>query len=122
VNGVLLWTAMAAIGGAGALLRFRLDEVVERRTGGEFPLGTLVVNLSGAFCLGLLTGLSVTGGWLFVAGTGLLGSYTTFSTVMLETERLGEEGETRLGLLNLAVSFGGGLAAAGAGWALGAVP
>ena len=104
----------------GALLRFRLDAIVEARAAGEFPLGTLVVNLVGSFCLGLLTGLSITGDALLIAGTGLLGSFTTFSTVMLETERLGEEGEGRIALLNLCVSFAGGLAAALLGWILGA--
>ena len=116
---VVFWTAAAVVGGAGALLRFRLDALVELRGSGEFPLGTLVVNLLGTFLLGLLTGLSIGGDALLVAGTGLLGSFTTFSTVMLETERLGEEGEGRTALLNIGASFAGGLAAAVAGWILG---
>ena len=115
-----VWIGVAALGGAGALLRFRLDAFVQMRSAGEFPLGTLAVNLTGALCLGLLTGLSVTGGGLMLAGTGLLGSFTTFSTWMLETERLAEEGEERLALANIAVSFGGGLAAAALGWVVGA--
>jgi fluoride exporter len=119
VSPVVFWTAAAVVGGAGALLRFRLDALVELRGSGEFPLGTLVVNLLGTFLLGLLTGLSIGGDALLVAGTGLLGSFTTFSTVMLETERLGEEGEGRTALLNIGVSFAGGLAAAVAGWILG---
>ena len=57
---------------------------------------------------------------LFVVGTGLIGAYTTFSTWMFETERLGEEGETAFGIANLVVSAAVGLAAAGAGWAIGA--
>lgn len=117
---VLVWTGVAALGGLGALLRFRLDDLVQSRVSGELPLGTLAVNLAGSFCLGVLTGLSVTGDALLLAGTALLGSFTTFSTWMLETERLAEDGEGRLALANLAVSLGGGLAAAGIGWALGA--
>ncbi|HVA30767.1 MAG TPA: fluoride efflux transporter CrcB [Gaiellaceae bacterium] len=116
----LVWICVGLAGGAGALLRFRLDTQVQARVAGELPIGTLVVNLAGSFCLGLLTGLSLTGDTLLLAGTGLLGSFTTFSTWMLETERLGEEGEARLAFANLAVSFGGGLAAAALGWALGA--
>ncbi len=95
MSGVLVWIGAALVGGVGALARFHLDAFVELPSAGEFPLGTLVVNLLGAFCLGLLTGLSITGDTLLVAGTALLGSFTTFSTVMLETERLGEEGERR---------------------------
>jgi CrcB protein len=121
VSSILIWVGAGLIGGVGALLRFRLDAAVELPAAGEFPLGTLVVNLLGAFCLGLLTGLSITGDALLVAGTALLGSFTTFSPVMLESERLGEEGEPRLGLANIAVSFAGGLAAASLGWILGAV-
>lgn len=120
MSATLLWTAAALVGGAGALARFHLDAFVELPAAGEFPLGTLAVNALGAFCLGLLAGLSVTGETLLVAGTAFLGSFTTFSTVMLETERLGEEGERRLAFANLAVSFAAGLAAAIVGWMLGA--
>ena len=114
------WIGVMLLGGAGALLRFRLDALVQLRVPGEFPLGTLVVNLAGSFALGLLTGLAVPGDALLLAATGLLGSFTTFSTWMLETERLGEDGEARLALANLALSFGGGLVAAVAGWLVGA--
>ncbi len=114
------WIGVALLGGAGALLRFRLDAYIQLRADGELPLGTLVVNVLGSFCLGLLTGLSVGDTVLFLAGTGLLGSFTTFSTWMLETERLGEEGEGRLALVNVAGALVTGLAAAGLGWLLGA--
>ncbi|HJX47144.1 MAG TPA: fluoride efflux transporter CrcB [Gaiellaceae bacterium] len=117
---VSVWVGVALLGGVGALLRFRLDALVQMRFAGELPLGTLVVNLAGSFCLGALTGLSVTGDALLLGGTALLGSFTTFSTWMLETERLGEEGQGRLALVNLTVSLGGGLAAALLGWIIGA--
>lgn len=120
MSSFLVWAGAGLVGGVGALLRFRLDALVELKAAGEFPLGTLVVNLLGSFCLGLLTGLSVTGDALLVAGTGMLGSFTTFSTVMLETERLGEEGELGLALANAGVSVAGGLVAALLGWMLGA--
>jgi fluoride exporter len=116
----LVWIAVAAIGGVGSVARFRLDEAVQLRTSGDFPLGTFVVNVSGSFVLGVLTGAGVGGDWLLVLGTGFLGSFTTFSTWMLETERLGEEGERRLALLNLGLSLAAGLAVAALGWAIGA--
>jgi CrcB protein len=117
---VLVWTGVAVLGGAGALLRFRLDSFVQARVGSELPVGTLVVNLVGSFLLGVLTGLSLTGDALLLEGTALLGTFTTFSTWMLETERLGEEGQPWLAVVNLTASFGGGLAAALLGWAIGA--
>jgi len=117
---MLVWLGLALLGGIGALFRFRLDGAVQGRFGGDFPLGTLAVNLLGAFCLGLLTGLSVTGDALLLAGTGALGSFTTFSTWMLETERSSEEGETGIARANVALSLAGGLVAAIFGWLLGA--
>jgi fluoride exporter len=116
----LLWLAVGLFGGVGALGRFLLDAAVSLRLGRQFPLGTLVVNASGALLLGLLGGLGVGGRGMLLAGAGLLGSYTTFSTWMLESHRLGEDGELGLAATNLAVSLLAGVAAAAAGWALGA--
>ena len=116
----LLWFGVAGLGGIAAILRFRLDEFVQRRTDGAFPFGTLTVNVLGSFALGVLTGADLTGDVLLLCGTAVLGSFTTFSTWMLETERLGEEGDERLAVLNVGVSLVAGLAAAVCGWALGA--
>ena len=116
----MTWLAVAGLGGVGAALRFGVDAWIQRRTDSELPVGTLCVNVAGSFCLGLLTGLGVTGDALLLAGTATLGSFTTFSTWMLETERLGEEGDRRLGVANVVLSMAAGLAAVGAGWALGA--
>lgn len=117
---VPVWIGVAALGGVGALLRFRLDGFVQRRSAGEFPLGTLVVNVVGCLCLGVLVGRSVGGDALLLAGTALLGSFTTFSTWMLETQRLAEDGEGRIALANLVVSVAAGLGAGAAGWLIGA--
>jgi fluoride exporter len=117
---VLVWLGVAALGGVGAVARFRLDALVQLRAAVEFPVGTLVVNVVGSFLLGLLTGLSFTGAALLLAGTAALGSFTTFSTWMLETERLAEDGEGRLAFANLAVSLAAGSGAAILGWLLGA--
>ncbi len=115
----LNWTGVALLGGLGAILRFKLDGLVQGRLDSEFPFGTLVVNGLGSLLLGLLIGLDVSGSDMLLAGTATLGSFTTFSTWMLETERLAEEGESRLALANIAGSIALGIAAAGAGWAIG---
>lgn len=103
------------LGGVGAIARFGLDGVVAQRTGREFPYGTLAVNVLGAFVLGALVGAAVSEDTSRLWGTGLVGAFTTFSTWTLESHRLGEDGELRLGALNFLVSLIAGLAAAWAG-------
>ena len=120
MTGILVWTGVALLGGIGAVLRFELDGFVQGRLDTGFPVGTLVVNGVGSLALGLLTGLGVGGDGLLLAGVAALGSFTTFSTWMLETERLAEDGEYGLGLANIVGSVALGLAAAGIGWAIGA--
>ena len=92
-----VWIAVAVVGGVGAAARFLLDRLIGRRAGRAFPFGTLTINATGSVLLGLLTGLAVSGDALLIAGTATLGSYTTFSTWMFETQRLGEDGELRGG-------------------------
>lgn len=100
------------VGGLGAVGRFLLDGVVSQRVGRSFPWGTLTVNVTGAFGLGVLAAVAIADDARLLAGTGLLGAYTTFSTWMLESHRLGEEGRLRLGALNVGVSLVAGIAAA----------
>lgn len=107
----LSWVAVAALGGAGALLRFLLDGLVAARVGRDFPFGTLVVNVLGAFLLGLVAALAFGDDALVLAGAATLGSFTTFSTWMLETQRLAEEGEVDNAARNVLVSLGIGLGA-----------
>jgi CrcB protein len=113
--------AVLLVGGVGAVARFAVDSLIERRNGSEFPFGTFAINVSGSFALGILTGASVTSTALLVAGTALLGSFTTFSTWMFETERLVEDDELVLAAANVGMSVLAGLAAAVAGYALGAL-
>lgn len=108
----MLWAGVAALGGVGAVLRFLVDRAVARRAARSFPFGTLTVNLSGAILLGALSGLAVSDDVSLLAGTALVGSYTTFSTWMLETERLAEERQSWAAVANIAVSVVFGLAAA----------
>lgn len=114
-----VWIGVALLGGAGAIARFVLDAAITQRHGRGFPLGTLAVNASGALALGLLTGLAASGDTLVLAGTATLGSYTTFSTWMLETHRLAEEGALARAALNVTVSLGVGVGAALLGRAIG---
>jgi CrcB protein len=109
-----------AFAALGAVARFLLHEWIRHRHGTAFPIGTLVVNLSGSLALGFLFGRGVGGDELFVIGTGGLGSYTTFSTWMFESERLVEEGRPGVAVANIALSALAGLAAVACGWALGA--
>ena len=115
----LAWTGVALLGAAGAWARFYVGGVVAARWPIVFPFGTLVVNLTGGLALGVLTGLSLAGDALLVLGTGMLGSYTTFSTWMVEAQRLGEDGAWGAMWLYLLGSMVAGLAATGLGWLLG---
>ena len=100
----LLFAAICAGGGVGAALRFVVDGWVRSMIRTPFPLATAMINVSGSFLLGLLTGLSlagvVPGGWEAALGTGVLGGYTTFSTASVETVRLLVAGENRTALLS----------------------
>jgi len=116
---VLVWIGVSLLGGVGALARFGLDGAISRATRTGLPVGTLVVNVSGALALGLLDGLGVTGDGLLLGATAALGSYTTFSTWMFESHRLGEDARVGAGLANVAVGLLAGLAAVLVGRALG---
>ncbi len=107
------------VGGLGAIARMLLDGSVSARAGRGFPWGTLAVNLTGAFALGVLAGATVSGDALRLAGTGFLGAYTTFSTWMLETHRLAEDGRGRPALLNIGLSLAAGVLCAWLGRELG---
>lgn len=112
VTTAAVWAGVALIGGIGSVLRFVVDRAVARRVAQSFPFGTLVVNVSGAALLGFLGGLVLSREAALLAGTAFVGAYTTFSTWMLETQRLGEERQTRAALANIVVSILLGEAAA----------
>ncbi|HEX5982882.1 MAG TPA: fluoride efflux transporter CrcB [Solirubrobacterales bacterium] len=114
-----VWAGVALLGGCGALARFGLTLFVTDRLHAHFPLGTLVVNLSGAFLLGLLAGAALDGDARLVLGAGALGSYTTFSTWMLETQRVGEAGRQKMAVANLVLSIVLGLGAVALGRLIG---
>jgi CrcB protein len=108
------------VGGAAAIGRFLLDGAVAARVGRSFPWGTLAVNITGAFLLGGLVAANVGADALRLGATGVLGSFTTFSTWALESHRLGEDGQLRFGIANFLVSLLLGISAAWVGRELGA--
>jgi len=82
-------------GGIGAALRLILDGLIRTRIGFSYPVGTTLINVTGSFLLGVVTGLAasqlIPHECQLVVGTGLLGGYTTFSTASFETVRLIED-------------------------------
>ncbi len=120
-----LWVAIAAAGAVGAPLRYVIDGALSGRVRTVFPFGTLAVNVTGSFVLGLITGLvlyhAFPANGRLIIGVGLIGAYTTFSTFTFETASLIERGEMRLAAWNVAGSVVLGAAAAAAGLALGSI-
>jgi CrcB protein len=116
---IAVWIGVGILGGCGALARFGLTLLVADSFHPHLPLGTLAVNLSGAFLLGLLAGASLDGDARLLLGAGAIGSYTTFSTWMLETQRIEEAGKRRLAIVNVVLSIGLGLGAAALGRVVG---
>ncbi|MCV7197376.1 fluoride efflux transporter CrcB [Mycobacterium angelicum] len=109
---VLVWAGVMVIGGIGSVSRFLVDRTIARRMARSFPYGTLTVNISGAVLLGFLAGLALPKDVALLAGTAFVGAYTTFSTWMLETQRLSEERQMVTAFANIAVSVVLGLVAA----------
>jgi fluoride exporter len=117
----LLWIALG--GAIGGPARFFVSGFIAHRFGETFPWGTLVVNVSGAFVIGLISALALTGAFaadarLFVIA-GVLGGFTTVSSFSLQTLTLAREGQLRHAAGNVALSLGFCLAgvACGAGLA-----
>jgi CrcB protein len=116
------WLLVALLGGVGSIARFLVDGLVGERArgGGPFPWGTFVVNISGAALLGGVAGAALTGNALILAGTATLGSYTTLSTWILESHRLGQDDQLGVAWANLLGSLVIGFAALALGHVVGA--
>jgi fluoride exporter len=111
-------------GAAGAMTRYLVDSWVAQRTAAAFPWGTLVVNVSGSFVLGILFALAIERDILPAQSrlplmVGFVGAYTTFSTLMLESWRLVDGGAIAMALANVVGSAVLGLIAVVAGLVLG---
>jgi fluoride exporter len=113
------WIAVGMLGGATAAARFAIDAEVSSRAHGPLPLGIFVVNVSGAFLLGLVAGATLQGEALAIVAGGGIGSFTTFSTWILDSHRLAEAGMERIAALNIVLSLLAGFAALALGHWLG---
>lgn len=116
----MTWLLIALGGLVGAPSRYLLDTAVSSTVHrSAVPWGTMVVNVSGSFVLGVLAGVTVADGRVYAAlGTGFCGAFTTFSTFAWETFALLEDGEPRAALLTVGIGLVLGLAAAAAGYAV----
>lgn len=110
----MMFLAVSVAGSLGAVARYLLTGVVQQKSSSDFPIGTMAVNLSGAFVLGLVAGAGDLGSYPWVLAAGFLGGFTTFSTWMVETLGLGLHSVRAL--LNLAVSLVGGVVLAALGY------
>lgn len=115
------WIAVGLLGGAAAAARFLIDAAVTARADHPFPLGVLAINLAGTLLLGLVAGAALEGEALVIVAGGGIGSFTTFSTWMLDSHRLADAGHAHLVWLNLGLSLLAGFAAIVAGHWLGTV-
>lgn len=113
-------------GATGAVTRFVVDATVKQHWRSSFPLGTVLINVTGSLLLGAIAGLVLFHGqpsaWQTIVGTGFCGGYTTFSTASFETVRLVQQNRRMLALANATVSLVASVAACAAGllavWAL----
>jgi CrcB protein len=101
---VLVFVLLSLAGGVGAAARLLVDGLIRSRVATAFPLGTTVINVTGSFLLGLITGLAI-GHFVpedvrLVLGVGVMGGYTTFSTASFETVRLIQSRRYRAALVN----------------------
>ncbi len=95
---LLRLTLIAIFGAIGTLARYALQGFVQVRAAGTFPYGTLLINLSGCFLLGLigqftLNRLVIPADWRVAIAVGFFGGYTTFSSFGWETAKMLEDGE-----------------------------
>jgi CrcB protein len=113
------WIAVGVVGGAAAVARFLIDATVSARAEHPFPLGILAINLAGTLALGIVAGAALDGEALVIVAGGGIGSFTTFSTWILDSHRLADAGHTHLVWLNIGLSLAAGLAAVALGSWLG---
>jgi fluoride exporter len=109
----------------GGVARLWVSTLIARRRPTSFPLGTVVVNVSGALVIGVVAGANAAAGWVAdvaywsFAVIGFLGSYTTVSSFSLQTLLLINDGHVRVAAANVACSLIACIGAAAVGWMLG---
>jgi fluoride exporter len=119
VSAMLVWLAVGVLGGLASTARIWIHAVLSAGAKERFPLGTLAVNLSGALLLGVVVGVGLRGDAYLLAATATLGSYTTFSTLMLESSRLADDDQRWLLVLNIGATLALGVVAVAVGRAIG---
>ena len=100
----VLWISIGAV--LGANLRYWVSDWAAQRFGSSFPYGTLLINLTGSFLLGLIISMALENFMIdprlrLLLIIGFLGSYTTFSTFAYESVTLISQGQWGAGLFNL---------------------
>jgi CrcB protein len=118
---VAAWVAVGLLGGVAAAARFVLDYEISVRARGELPLGILAVNLLGALAIGVIAGSTLNGATATIITGGVIGSFTTFSTWILDSHRLAVGGRAELAWLNIGFSIAAGFGAVALGHWLGGI-
>ena len=114
---------IAIFGAIGTLSRYGIQSVLQFGTGANFPWGTLLINLTGCFFLGLigqitLNRMVISPDWRTAITVGFFGGYTTFSSFGLDTLTLVTEGRAGVAAVNVAVQVGVGISAVFAAYTL----
>jgi CrcB protein len=115
----MTWLLVALGAAAGAAARYLTDVAVSKRRP-EFPWGTLVVNVTGSFAVGVVAGAALGPAWVALLGTGFCGAFTTWSTLALDAVMLARSGAWWPAVLDVVVSVAAGLVAVSVGVHLGA--
>jgi CrcB protein len=121
----MIWVAVAAGGALGSVARHGVNVVLARAAGHGMPYATAIVNIVGSAIIGVLAGMIAGGRWnpqntlrVFVF-VGLLGGFTTFSSLALDTITLSRQSRPGMAALNIGVQIGFGLLVAFIGYRLG---
>jgi CrcB protein len=113
----VMWVFVA--GGLGSASRYLIGQWAASAFGVAFPYGTMIVNLSGCFALGLVVQLAIAGSWhgdlRAALAAGFIGGFTTYSSFNQETLALFAGGATGAAVMNVAITLAGGLAAGALG-------
>jgi fluoride exporter len=117
---MLFQILLVGVGGFfGAIARFSLSQILNNQSSLRIPIGTLTVNLLGAFLLGVITGIKANTMIILFFGTGFMGAFTTFSTLKFEMIQLYVKKYKREFLFYTVITYGGGLIIAYLGYIIG---
>ncbi|MBD8591680.1 MULTISPECIES: fluoride efflux transporter CrcB [Peribacillus] len=118
---MLFHILMVGVGGFfGAIARFSISQILNKSSF-RIPMGTLTINLLGAFLLGIIIGVKADTVIALLFGTGFMGAFTTFSTLKLEVIQLYLNKYKKEFLFYTVITYGGGLITAYFGYIIGAL-